>query len=226
MEALLAHCQMAFTEHSSLLAVFFVGGLTAGFTHCLAMCGPLVVAESTRCAGSCGGCSTRQSSTRQVVNSASQWPYHLGRMATYGALGFAAALLSRQIQEVSWWPWLSAVMLIAAGLMFIGSSIPACRHLSLPMLPGNRFLKGALMGFIPCGMLYAALMMAATLADPFSGMVAMWLFVMGTLPALLCAGAGAQFLKKYWPRELQWAGRAVMAINGLSLLVMAENLVR
>lgn len=222
MEALLAHCQAAFTEHGSLFAVFFMGGLTAGFTHCLAMCGPLVAAESTRCAGSCGGCSS--SHIRQ--SSISQWQYHLGRMATYGGLGFFAALASRQIAEARWWPWLSATMLVAAGLMFIASSIPACRHFTLPAFPGNKFLKGAVMGFMPCGVLYAALMMAATLADPISGMVAMWLFVVGTLPALYCASAGATFLKTFWPRELQWAGRAVMAINGLSLLVMAEHLVR
>ena len=87
-------------------------------------------------------------------------------------------------------------------------------------------MRGVLLGFIPCGLLYAAVMMAATLANPLSGMVAMWLFTLGTMPALLIASSGADLLSRKWQHSMQNVGRAMMVFNGLSLLVMAAHEVR
>ena len=82
------------------------------------------------------------------------------------------------------------------------------------------------MGFMPCGMLYAALMMAATLANPLYGALAMGVFTLGTMPALLIASGGAEMLSRKWQHAMQQIGRAMMAFNGLSLLVMAARIVR
>ncbi len=216
MEALLAHCTAAFSQHGGLFAVFFLGGLTGGFTHCLAMCGPMVAGQSA-CAG---GCSKRG-------GNASRWTYHLGRMTTYGALGFAAALFARQIAALPFWPVLSSVMLLLAGVMFIVSSLPATRaHTACAVSAKTNYVRGALMGFMPCGMLYAALMMAATLANPLAGMFAMWLFVLGTVPALLLASTSAELLSRKWQHAMSNIGRAMMAFNGLTLLVMAAKVMR
>jgi sulfite exporter TauE/SafE len=51
MEALLAHCAAAFSQHGSLFAVFFLGGLTGSLTHCLVMCGPWSPASRPAAAG-------------------------------------------------------------------------------------------------------------------------------------------------------------------------------
>lgn len=82
------------------------------------------------------------------------------------------------------------------------------------------------MGFMPCGLLYAALMMATTLADPISGMIGMWLFVLGTLPPLMLVGVGTDFATRQWREVMVTAGRVVMAVNGFSLLYIAEEMVR
>lgn len=149
--------------------------------------------------------------------------HHLGRGLGYGAMGFASALISRQVAAFHWWPMLSAAMLSIAGIMFIASSFPKCSH---HHASGHTFLRGMLLGFMPCGLLYAALMMAATLADPFSAMFAMWLFTLGTVPALLIAGLGAEMVSRKWQAAVQKLGRAMLACNGLSLLVMAASIVR
>ena len=219
MEVLLAHCAQLFSQQGGFFSLFFVGGLTGSLTHCIGMCGSLVACQSA-CAGG-SACSKRASWA-----AAGQLPYHLGRMTTYGALGFAAALLSKQIAAFAVWPDIAAAMLALAGLMFVASSLPACKH-SLFRLPGKLgYMRGVLLGFMPCGLLYAALMMAATVADPLGGMLAMWLFTLGTMPALLLVGAGTQLLTIKWQGAMRSAGRALMAFNGLSLLVMAEKLVR
>jgi len=220
METLLAHCVATFSEHSGLFAVFFLGGLTGGFTHCFAMCGSVVVADAISCQSKC---SKKCSST--IHNSLST-SYHIGRMTTYGALGFFASLLSKQIATLPIWHFVSAFMLLIAGAMFILSSLPNCKHTLFKTSAKNSYLRGALLGFMPCGLLYAALMMAATLANPIAGMFAMWLFVIGTIPALLIASVGANMLTQKWQAVMQKIGRVVMAFNGISLLVMAGRMVR
>ena len=212
MEALLAHCTAAFSVSGGIFAVFFLGGLMGSLTHCLVMCGPVVACQSA-CGGKCG----------KRMSVASQWQYHLGRLATYGALGFFAALLSRQLAAASYWPILSLVMMLVAGGLLLLSAIFPNRHALLGYAPQNGFMRGVLMSFMPCGLIYAALMMAATLTHPLAGMVAMWLFVLGTIPALLVASGGAVILAMKWQDMMHGIGRFGMAFNGLALLAMATK---
>lgn len=215
MTALLAHCSTSLAHTGSLFTVFFLGGLMGSLSHCLVMCGPVVA-----CHSACGGgCSTRMSA-------AAQWQYHLGRLLIYGVLGFFAALLSRQIAAAAYWPELSAFMLVGAGALFLLSALFPGRHTMLAYVPRNGFLRGALMSFMPCGLIYAALMVAATLVNPLKGMLAMWLFVLGTLPALLVASGSAAALARRWQEWMRGIGRVGMACNGLTLLVLATKLVR
>ncbi len=214
MEVFLSHCSSVFSFKNSFLLTFFLGGLTGGFIHCLSMCGPFVACRNLCASGSC-----------KSKEETAQLSYHLGRFVTYGLLGFFAALLSRQIAYSPYWPRISAVMLAAAGVMFLMSSLPKCHHLFKPS--GKlTFMSGVLLGFMPCGLIYAALMMAATTANPLMGMAGMWLFVLGTMPALMMASLGAEMLTRKWQGVMQHAGRGVMAFNGIVLLVMAEKLVR
>ena len=227
MDTLFAHCSAAFAQHGPLLASFFMAGLTGGFTHCVAMCGPLVASQSMACGSRCAAaCSGRKAAARDL-SSLGQLPYHLGRATAYGALGFFSALLSRQIASSAHWHWISAAMLAIAGVLFVVSSLPNCHIRPVwGKVTGLGYLRGVLLGFMPCGMLYAAVMMAATLADPLAAMLAMWVFVLGTLPALMLMSASAGILARRWQHAMQRLGRAMMAFNGLSLLVMAGNLMR
>jgi sulfite exporter TauE/SafE len=211
MDALIAHCAGLFSSEKGIFLTFFIGGLTGGFTHCLAMCGPYVVCE--------GLCKSKSCTKRQV----SGWKYHLGRLTTYGLLGFLVALLSKQVAAASWWPALSSFMLAGAGILFLLSFLKTCHHRPSSKLS---YWQGLLLGFMPCGLLYAALMMAATLANPIMGMLAMWIFTLGTIPALILASGSATLLSRKWQHIMQIVGRAMMAFNGLSLLMMAARIMR
>ncbi len=215
MEALLVHCSVAFSQHGGLFAVFFLGGLTGSLTHCLVMCGPVVACQSA-CGGGCG----------KRMSAAAQWQYHLGRLLTYGALGFSVALLSKQLAAASYWPALSATMMVMAGGLFLLSAIVPNQHALLAYTPKNAFLRGVLMSFMPCGLIYAALMMAATFTNPLVGMFAMWLFVLGTIPALLVASGGAAMLAVKWQEMMRGIGRFGIVLNGLALLVLAAKVMR
>jgi len=215
MEALLVNCSGAFSQHGNLFTMFFLGGVTGSITHCLAMCGPVIACQSA-----CnGGCKNRMSQS-------SQWQYHFGRLITYGLLGFFAALLSRQFMTGSYWPEISAAMMVMAGGIFLLSSLLPNSHKFLSYAPSNGFLRGVLMSFMPCGLIYAALMMAATLTNPLAGMFAMWLFVLGTIPALLVASGSATILVAKWQKIIHRIGRLGMAFNGLAMLMLAAKTMR
>jgi sulfite exporter TauE/SafE len=160
------------------------------------------------------------------MGAAAQWQYHLGRLLTYGALGFFAALHSKQLAAVPYWPTLSATMMVMAGGLFLLSAIVPNQHTLLGFVPKNGFLRGVLMSFMPCGLIYAALMMAATLTNPLAGMFAMWLFVLGTIPALIVASGSAAMLAVKWQELMRSIGRFGVAFNGLTLLVMAARSMR
>jgi sulfite exporter TauE/SafE len=212
MEALLTHCSAAISQNGGLFAIFFLGGLMGSLTHCLVMCGPVVACQSA-CGGGCG----------KRMSTASQWQYHLGRLIAYGALGFCAALLAKQITATPYWEIISTVIMTLASVLFLLSAIIPNHHTSLAYTPNNNFLRGVLMSFMPCGLIYAALMMAATLTNPLAGMFAMWLFVLGTIPALLIASIGTSLLTRKWQEMMHGIGRYGMAFNGLTLLVMATK---
>lgn len=69
----------------------FLLGLAGGFGHCLAMCGPFVAA-----AGLADGAASRAAGcTRPAAGTAARFQaaYHVGRLATYAALGALLGLL-------------------------------------------------------------------------------------------------------------------------------------
>lgn len=215
MEAFLAHCADTIRPQGGMLATFFLGGLMGSLTHCLMMCGPLVACHSA-CRGSC----TRQMALRAEVS------YHVARLIVYGALGFASTLAARQVAAAADWPLLSATMIMLAGMCFVLSAALPARHRLRPDAPNGAFLRGVMMSFMPCGLIYAALMLAATLPSPWHGMVAMWLFVLGTMPVLLIASGSIAAMALRGQQWINGAGRVGLAFNGLALFAIAAETVR
>jgi uncharacterized protein len=172
-----------------LLLGAFLAGL-AGSPHCVLMCGPFASA----CARS--------------GPSLSAW--HLGRLTGYALLGAAAGAAGSVLPGPGWLPGaLAAAFLLwfAAGLAGLAPE----PRLALPLLAGSgrllgehrgigaRYAFGVANGFLPCGLVYAALTLPVALGAPISGAVAMLAFGAGTLPLLSVAALG---LRRMTPRGL------------------------
>lgn len=198
----------------------------AGSFHCVGMCGGIVAALSLRGEGDSLPASIR----RQLL-------YHLGRITTYALLGgaagaFGAALSAPLLRTVSWWLFLAAnLCVVAAGL---GTALRLNR-LNLALLEGSggRFLArplrrimssssplapyplGLLLGFLPCGLVYAPLPAAAASGTPLMGALIMASLGAGTTPALfLCgsaSGAASGVVRGYLAR---CAGLLVALLGG------------
>lgn len=177
-----------------------VAGLL-GSSHCIGMCGGFALSLGVGAGG------WRAAAARQSV-------YSLGRLFCYAFLGAVAATLgARLVGATPTWVNASAWLSVAAGglLLYLGAeaagliprkgkraSTPPCLASGLygALLRGptslHAFAAGVFTGFLPCGLLYAMLSLAAASASPLQGAAIMAVFAAGTAPAMIAIGLGGQ----------------------------------
>ncbi|MBL7714237.1 MAG: sulfite exporter TauE/SafE family protein [Bdellovibrionales bacterium] len=153
-----------------------------GSPHCVSMCGGLVVAS--------------------VRGPASWMGYHFGRLVGYLALGALAGFLGSQILSESVdskFLSIFAASTMAAAFFVAGFRVWRGKSLHLMVLPGAVYSKlnqkwsgssagmGVLTAFLPCGWLHAFVLGAVATQRPSLGAGFLFLFWLGTLPALSAA---------------------------------------
>lgn len=192
-----------------LPAGLFLLGLVGGVTHCAGMCGPFVLAQAGRRLSS-----TPLPGLTMLarLQGAALLPYHLGRATTYTALGAAAAGLVGGVAPLAQSGILPAVALGLATITFLllaaGQAWPQLAGRGLAMLApsgGARwsrllaplfahpvglggYLLGVALGFLPCGLVYAAVLAAAAGGSVLLAAAGMAAFAAGTVPALFVVG--------------------------------------
>jgi sulfite exporter TauE/SafE len=182
--------------------ILVLGGGLLGSSHCLGMCGGFALAIGASASG------TRANVNRQVA-------YSLGRIFTYVCLGAAEGYGGlRLVRGVPEYVNAQAMLAVVAGSLLIVQGLLATGWLPLgrgraggPCLAGgilqgfltapgprNVFLAGMFTGFLPCGLLYAYLSLAAATSDVVSGGLLMALFGLGTTSLLVGLGCGGTLL--------------------------------
>ena len=159
---------------NDLLLAAFVAGLM-GSGHCVAMCGPFVVASGPL--------------------------WHVGRVGAYLTAGAVAGFGGRALPSGPWTGLVAGAVLVWSCLRF-GGFIHASeaggltgwltrwgRALrSLPK-PAGAIGMGALAALLPCGLFWGALGLATATRSAVGGAEVLAVFALGTLPALLFAAA-------------------------------------
>lgn len=214
---------------TSLAVTALLMGL-AGGPHCIAMCG-------AACAGIGKAAGGRRTSAL--------WTFQLGRMASYSALGAAAAA---SMQGLGWLTTQTAVMrpvwtLFHVAVMMMGLMLVVLarqpvwldstarsvwnkvRVFNAAWGRGAPLAIGALWAFMPCGLLYSALLVAALSGGPLEGAVVMALFALGSSVSLLI---GPWLLLRLRASSAEWgirlAGLALAATSGWALWMgLAHN---
>lgn len=200
-----AHCVALVEDHGGLLLSLLITGLLGSATHCVGMCGPLVLAQTGAVLEGIPASGMRE---WHRVKSGVLLPYHLGRATTYAALGALAAGLFGLMASPRVAGIVGAALLVAAAMGFVGYALPrlglrlplaaspawagAVERVAKPLFArpvGVRgYLLGVALGFIPCGLVYAALAAAASTGSPLAGFAGMLAFALGTMPALMGLG--------------------------------------
>jgi sulfite exporter TauE/SafE len=161
-----------------------LAGLAASPLHCAPMCGGFVLGQvSDRMAR----LPAARLSECQRLRASALTPYHLGRLTTYSALGFAAGGGGLAIGHLGLGT--GVFLLVGAVLLVLQAAQRLRPAFALPLARRVRgYPMGLALGFLPCGVLYAALAAAAATGAPLTGALAMLCFGLGTVPSLVVVG--------------------------------------
>ena len=229
LDVLAALCGPAGIERGMvLLPALLLAGLAGSAVHCTAMCGPFVLGQAAdRMARLAAGRMCEAARLRSGL----LLPYHAGRLATYTALGAAVGGLG----AVRLPPAVPATLLALAGGLFLLLALGRARPALVPALAGGGFAGlltpagrlgglplGLALGFLPCGLVYAALAAAAT-AGPLVGGAAMLAFGLGTVPALVAVAVLGHAAARRWHGATRSAAPWLLGANGLVLLALAAR---
>jgi hypothetical protein len=221
-----------------LAAVLFLAGLAGGFAHCGPMCGPFVLVQVA---------GTRPRALLARLAGAALLPFHLGRLATYTALGALAGAVGAAMFAVTGLRIAFTGLLTLAAALFI---LQAIRTMAPALFPPGRhpigqgfahlvvgraarflghpehargFALGIVLGFLPCGFLYGALAAAAASGSAASGALVMAAFVLGTAPSLAAVGLVGHAMAARWTFVRARLLGPVFFINGVLLALMAAR---
>jgi sulfite exporter TauE/SafE len=170
----------------------------------------LALLGGLHCAGMCGGFVGAMQVHRPKGVGAARLAagYHAGRIVSYTLAGALVGTLGGALYATQVLP-LQVFLLVAGSLMLlaIGASLfgraawlkrleplglgvwklvgPLARRVYPPRSGGQALVAGLAWGWIPCGMVYAALPLALVAGGPWQGAAVMLAFGLGTLPNML-----------------------------------------
>jgi sulfite exporter TauE/SafE len=126
--------------------------------------------------------------------------------------------------------WSAAMLRLERAGSLLWRRIEPLRRRFFPIDSDARALgAGAVWGWVPCGLVYGMLPLAAVSGSPFAGALVMAAFGLGTLPGLVLAGAAARSLSslRHSPWVRRAAGVAIIALGvaGLARMPAAADLI-
>jgi len=212
-----------------LLGTALVFGLL-GSLHCLGMCAPLLWAVP-------------QNEEKRKLWWRNRLSYNAGRAITYAGLGAIIGLVGESLSFVG----LQQKISIGTGvliLIFLLSSrgvIPTNFQFkpiqklvkkvrsSIGALLQNKsafgqFKLGLFNGFLPCGLVYMALLASVSMGSILGGSLYMFLFGLGTFPMMLAAAFFGKELKSIKPSLFKKAVPAFTAVIALLLITRGLGL--
>jgi sulfite exporter TauE/SafE len=206
------------------LSLGFALGVAGGM-HCVQMCGPLAIAVTAPLHAS-----------PPPIRTLAVGAYHAGRILTYSFLGAAAGLLGRSITELAMWKSTAAlvagILMVLAGVVMFGIfRRPALVQIEergwLSRTAGRMLLStsaavklgtGMLLGLLPCGLIYAALLKAMGTGEWLAGAATMAGFGIATSLPLL----GMGLVSGVWMRKHAALG---MKLTAIAIVLMGVILV-
>lgn len=206
-------------------------GISIGFlgsVHCIGMCGPLALSLPM---------SHLKGSSRIVAHV----NYHLGRALSYTTLGLLFGLVGMSFSIFFLQQWLSMGAGLLMLIMVLGFSISKMEfefftwfksliHQRLTKLlksekrPMGFLMIGLVNGYLPCGLVYAAIIAATATGDILKSTLVMFGFGLGTIPAMAFLVVFGKLISLEWRRKLVRLTPYMLGIVGILLILRGLNL--
>jgi sulfite exporter TauE/SafE len=211
---------------SYLYLAFFMG--LFGSLHCVAMCGPLVLALPNH-----------QNSRKAIL--INKVLYQIGRIAMYGFLGLILGIIGNSIAVKGWQQGISLFsggLLISIGLFnLFKSGFPRMVRLQTTLMgpvirkmgywlyrPGGSLMAGVINGLLPCGMVYMALASALNANSIENAALFMVFFGLGTFPMMTFVSLLGNFLKSKLKFNFNKWLPMMLILMGIWFLLRGANL--
>jgi sulfite exporter TauE/SafE len=214
------------------MGTIILAGLILGITsnlHCVGMCGPIAMAIPVN-----------RSSNWTILGGVLQ--YNFGRIITYMLLGLLVGSIGISVNTLGILQWISilaGIFLIvyawrkfftfrfAAKLPQLGIQQMISKNIGRILksdLPLKPLFLGMLNGFLPCGMVYIALMNAILGGHPYTSALAMMAFGIGTLPSMIAVGLVANRITNDMRRKMNKVVPYMLTLVGLLIVLRGMNL--
>lgn len=208
------------------LPLVFVSGML-GSAHCIGMCGVISAMMNIGTKG------MRAALGRQLL-------WSVGRVFTYAFLGMVVGFAGARLTESEFLKSQSNVLSLQAGFAILAGILlmiqgftaagwfrsgvkqgGACLTATIFgkfLRGGSRtgvFVAGILTGFLPCGLVYSFLALAAASTSVWKGPLIMAAFGLGTIPVMLATGAGLTMASLKLRQRLMKAAAFCVIITGV-----------
>ncbi|WP_374543235.1 sulfite exporter TauE/SafE family protein [Flavobacterium sp.] len=198
--------------------------------HCVGMCGPIAMMIPLE----------RNNSAKKVIQIMT---YQIGRLSAYAALGLVFGLLGRGFfmaglqQQLSIFVGVMMILLAVVPenkLAQYNFSKPVYHLISKVKQQLGKQLKdkslkslyliGLFNGFLPCGMVYAALFGAIAMSNLSLSIAYMALFGLGTIPLMVTVQHLVQFSQLKFKSQIQKMIPVIMVVIGILFIVRGLGL--
>lgn len=211
-----------------MLASAFILGILGSF-HCLGMCGPIAFMLPV----------DRTNKVKQFLQILS---YHLGRLTTYSIIGLLFGFLGKGFKFFGFQQQLSiftgVLMILTIILPKLFQKIKITQSVSkLVMklksalgkeLKNKRndtfFTIGFLNGYLPCGLVYMAVLGAIATSNSLTGGLYMFLFGLGTIPLMSVVVYLGNFANGVFRKRIQKVIPIAVVIIGTLFILRGLNL--
>lgn len=201
-----------------------------GSLHCIGMCGPIAFMLPV----------DRNNHYRSGIQ---VFVYHLGRLLAYASIGAFFGLLGSGLnlfgaqQKLS--IFIGVVMILLAVFPYhklgpnsitpffykLVSRLKNALGQSLKRKTPDAFFSiGILNGFLPCGLVYMAVLGATAMADPWKGSIYMAVFGLGTIPLMSLAVYFARVLKSSFKNRIRRMIPVFVVIIGVLFILRGMGL--
>jgi len=201
-----------------------------GSLHCLGMCGPIAFMLPV----------DRQSKYRSVLQI---FIYHFGRLLAYSIIGLIFGLLGKGLYIFG----AQQKLTIIIGIIMIVAVLLPYKYMSKLKLgkpiysllfklknklgealkkktPDTFLTIGFLNGFLPCGLVYIALLGALAMGNAAQGSLFMFLFGIGTIPLMTAAVYFGKLLKASSKEKLRQFIPIVVVLIGVLFILRGMGL--
>ena len=239
-------------QEITIISSLFTLGLFGGFSHCAGMCGPFVLIQVNN---RLNKINIKQITNFKKLSGLALLPYHLGRITTYCSIALISSILSINLKNIPVFKNITGFLLIIAALIIFNSTIAKIKlsfriqpiilnkfNIKFLKFFKNKFTNlinflflnptglknyflGIILGFIPCGLVYSAIVITLSLNNYLIVLLAIFSFGIATIPSLFITAYGGYWFFNKITNYLKLFTKIILFINVITLLIMAFGLI-